>query len=249
MNTQISSAPPVALITGAARRIGKALAGALHARGYNVIVHCHQSLDEASRLAEAFNRQRADSAAVIQADLNQPEAIQNLADCALQQWQRLNVLINNASTFYPTAIGTTTLEHWQDLVGSNLQAPFFLAQALADGLRQQHGCIINISDINARKPFAGHTVYCVAKAGNDMLTRSLALDLAPDVRVNGIAPGAILWPQDAQQLELANPARLQSIPLGTLGGTDAIVRAALFLIDAGYMTGEIIAVDGGAQLR
>ncbi len=249
MNTQFTSAPPVALITGAARRIGKALTGALHTHGYNVVIHCHRSIDEARCLAERLNRQRSDSAVVIQADLNRPEAIQKLADSALRQWQRLDVLINNASTFYPTAIGATTLENWQDLIGTNLQAPFFLAQAMADSLRQQRGCIINISDINARRPFAGHTVYCIAKAGNDMLTRSLALELAPEVRVNGIAPGAILWPQDAQQRELANPERLQGIPLGTLGGTDAIVRAALFLVDAGYMTGEIIAVDGGAQLR
>lgn len=241
---------PVALITGAARRIGKALTQALHANGHNVIIHCHNSITDANHLAEQLNRERPDSAFVIQANLNRPEAVQALAQKAQHQWQRMDVLINNASTFYPTDIGATTQQHWQDLLGSNLQAPFFLAQALADNLRRQRGCIINISDINARKPVPGHTVYCIAKAGNDMLTRSLALELAPEVRVNGIAPGAILWPQDSRQQDLVKPEKLLKIPLGTLGGTDAIVNTALFLIQqADYMTGEIIAVDGGVQLR
>ncbi len=246
----LTETAPVALVTGAARRIGAAIARTLHAAGYRVVLHYHQSEREARALCDQLNEHRASSATLLSADLTDLQAVRNLARDTLAAWGRVNVLVNNASTFYPTPLPQADVRKWQDLMGSNLQGPYFLCQALADSLTAQRGVIINIADIHARQPLANHSIYCIAKAGNTMLTKSLARDLAPHVRVNGIAPGAILWPESTEQLSLkARDNILATVPLGHLGSVDDIANTALFLIrDATYITGQIIAVDGGKHL-
>lgn len=246
---QNSPSSPVAVVTGGARRIGAALCEALHQAGFNVVIHHNRSAEQAELLAKKLNAQRPDSAITCAADLNLSAGIDTLANTSLQAWQRVDALINNASTFYPTAINQANETQWHDLMNSNLKAPFFLTQKLAPELIKQSGCVLNISDIFGQRPMPGHSIYSIAKAGNNMLTKSLALELAPKVRVNGIAPGAILWPEDAQGEVVVAPEKLAKIPLGQLGGTDAITRTALFLIkDSPYITGQIMAVDGGRTL-
>lgn len=240
----------VALVTGAARRIGAAICRALHMDDWNLVIHCNQSLAEAEALAHELNQLRPYSAQVVQADLTKMVDIQFLASAAPAAWGRLDALINNASTFFPTPISGATEEQWDNLLGSNLKAPFFLSQALYPELSQQRGCIINISDIFAVRPMPGHTIYSIAKAGNSMLTKSLALEMAPQVRVNGVAPGAILWPENADGKEVVNTDKLAQIPLGTLGGAQAIANTVKFLInESPYITGQILAVDGGRSLQ
>lgn len=245
------NANPVVLITGAGRRIGATLAGELHSDGFNLVLHYRRSRSETEALAQTLNQRRPDSAIALPADLNNTDALTELARLASSHWGRLDVLINNASAFYPTPLGDVTSDVWDDLIGSNLKAPFFLAQALLPALKQQQGCIINIADIYAEKPLKEHTVYCIAKAGNVMLTKSLAQELAPDVRVNGIAPGAIFWPENVQQdnTDYINHL-LHKIPLQRRGQAADIARTVRFLIsDAPYITGQIIAVDGGRSLH
>lgn len=240
----------VALVTGAARRIGAEICRTLHAEGWNLVIHCHKSQAPAEALADALNQQRPRSAQVIQADLNKMVDIQFLATAAPAAWGRLDALVNNASSFFPTQVPGATEEQWEDLLGSNLKAPFFLSQALYTELRQQRGCIINISDIFALRPMPRHAVYSIAKAGNAMMTKSLALEMAPDVRVNGIAPGAILWPENEMGEEVVSQDKLQQIPMGRLGGAQAISSTVKFLItESPYITGQIIAVDGGRSLQ
>lgn len=241
---------PVALITGGARRIGAAIAATLHEAGYNIALHYRHSTGEAQALTEKFNQQRSNSAMSFAADLNQLNEIQQLAREVLQTWQRLDVLINNASSFFPTPLEKATEAQWNDLMNSNLKAPFFLAQAFADELRRHAGCIINIADIHADRPLRQHPIYCAAKAGNVMLSKSLARELAPQVRVNGIAPGAILWPeQEGPTDEFAQQEILRKIPLGRSGNPQDIARTVKFLVqDAPYITGQIITVDGGRSL-
>lgn len=242
---------PVALITGGAHRIGAEIAQQLHQAGYNIVLHYRNSMNEANALAKMFNADRANSAKIFSADLNDLTALEDLTDFALHAWGRLDVLINNASSFYPTPIGSVTEQTWDDLMGSNLKAPFFLAQALALELKKNSGCIINIADIHAQRPLKNHPVYCAAKAGNIMLTQSLARELAPEVRVNGIAPGAILWPE--QQSDLSEKSRqkiLEKIPLQKQGSANDIARTVLFLVkEAPYITGQIISVDGGRSIH
>lgn len=247
MNTQT----PVALITGAGRRIGAAMTKTLHAQGYRILVHYRQSASDAEALVTALNNQRPDSAHALCADLADMGAVKYLALQAQDHWGRVDVLINNASSFYPTLVGDITEAHWQDLFASNAQAPLFLSQALAPALKQQHGCIINIADIHALKPLKGYTTYCMAKSANTMLTQSLARELAPEVRVNSIAPGAILWPEnDAEIDESTKQQMLDEIPLQRTGTESDIAQTALFLIQqADYITGQIIAVDGGRSLK
>ncbi|MBE8718540.1 pteridine reductase [Cellvibrio polysaccharolyticus] len=245
------NANPVVLITGAGRRIGATLAGELHSDGFNLVLHYRRSRSETEALAQTLNQRRPDSAIALPADLNNTDALTELARLASSHWGRLDVLINNASAFYPTPLGNVTSDTWDDLIGSNLKAPFFLAQALLLALKQQQGCIINIADIYAEKPLKEHTVYCIAKAGNVMLTKSLAQELAPDIRVNGIAPGAIFWPENVQQdnTDYINHL-LHKIPLQRRGQAADIARTVRFLIsDAPYITGQIIAVDGGRNLH
>ena len=247
----MTDSSPVALITGSARRIGAASARELHARGYRVLIHYHHSSAEADALVAALNGQRTDSAAALQANLRDMSAVKQLAEKALNQWQRLDVLVNNASSFYPTPIGSATEDQFDELFASNLKAPFFLAQALAPALTEARGVIINIADIHAQRPLKNHTLYCMAKAGNIMLTQSLARELAPHVRVNGIAPGAILWPEDESELNAeAKAAILKKIALQRSGEASDIARTLAFLVaEAPYITGQILAVDGGRSLN
>ena len=238
---------PVALVTGAAKRIGAAIAQALHASGYNVVIHYGTSEQDAFSLAAKLNAQRPDSAVTVQGDLRNHNDIQHLAKTAQEAWQRLDVLVNNASSFYPTPVGDITLDDWTSLVGSNLQGPLFLSQSLADSLKQSGGCIVNMVDMHIARPLKQHSVYCLAKNGLASLTKSLAAELAPQVRVNGIGPGAILWPErelsDADKKQM-----LVSIPLNRLGTPEDIAQTALFLINAPYITGQILFVDGGRSI-
>lgn len=242
---------PVALITGGARRIGAAIAEKLHRNGFRVIIHYQSSATQAQQLCQTLNLQRSDSAAIISADLNQIEDINQLSQQAIKQFGQLNLLVNNASSFYPTPIATATLDQWDNLFNSNAKAPFFLSQALAGELEKQRGSIINIADIHAEKPLKNHTLYCMAKAANVMLTKSLAKELAPNVRVNGIAPGAILWPES--EAELDNKAQadiLTKIPLARAGDVDNIANTVKFLaLDNNYINGQILAVDGGRSIN
>ncbi len=237
---------PVALITGAARRIGAELARRFHAEGYDVALHCNRSVTEATNLRDQLNAERPDSATVLTAELADITAIEQLTLEFCRWRQRLDVLINNASSFYPTPFGNASEADWDNLIGSNQKGPFFLCQALHSQLESSGGCIINIADIHARQPLKDHSIYCIAKAGNLMLTKSLAKDLAPAVRVNGIAPGAILWPEQQQLNDADQRQMLEKIPLSRLGSPADIAATALFLAQKGhYITGEVIAVDGG----
>jgi len=243
-------APPVALVTGASRRIGAAIAKQLHDAGYNLVLHYREPGKEIDSLCVALNQARANSVVTLQADLCNIKAVQSLGEQAIAQWQRLDALINNASSFYPTPVGDINAENWDDLLGTNVRAPLFLSQACASALRQNQGCIINIADIHGERPLSRHTVYCIAKAGNIMLTKSLAKELAPDVRVNGIAPGTILWPENSAEISQEIQATiLKRIALKKIGNPSDIAKAILFLLrDAPYITGEILAVDGGRNL-
>lgn len=238
----------VALVTGAARRIGASIASRLHSDGANVAIHYRGSADEANVLADTLNAERAGSAATFQADLNATAKLPDLVASIVDWGGRLDILVNNASSFYPTPPGEITEQHWDDLIGSNLKAPLFLSQAALAELRKSRGVIVNIVDIHAQRPLANHTVYGPAKAGLAMLTRSLAKDLAPDIRVNGISPGAILWPED-EMTETTKASILRQVPLARPGDPGDIAGCVLFLVrDANYITGQIIAVDGGRSV-
>lgn len=240
-----TSSAPVALITGGARRIGAEIAQQLHAKGYHLLIHYRDSATDANDLCAQLNQTRAQSARAINANLALTEEVAALAQAAESAWQRLDLLVNNASAFYPTPLGKITDEAWDDLMASNLKAPLFLSQALAPALKKTGGCIINLADIHALRPLKDHSVYCAAKAANLMLTRSLALELAPEVRVNAIAPGAILWPE---QNPAASESILPRIPLGRCGSPADIAQALIYLTEAHYVTGQVIAVDGGRSL-
>ena len=238
-----------ALITGASKRIGAMTSRLLHQAGYNVIIHCRLSRQAADDLAEEFNQLREDSARVVQGDLNNETIYDLLIEQAYQCWNRLDVLINNASSFYPTPIGSITIDDWNNLVNSNMKAPLFLAQAAAPHLKQTQGCIINMIDVHAQRPMKDHPVYCAAKAGLSMITQSLAKDLGPEVRVNGVAPGAILWP-DNDMPEHTKNLILERTSLKRPGEPIDIAKTILFLVkDADYITGQIIADDGGRTLN
>ncbi|MEJ2515889.1 MAG: pteridine reductase [Gammaproteobacteria bacterium] len=233
------------LLTGAARRIGASMARAFHAAGANVVIHYRGSRQEADTLADELRSERPDSAAVVRGDLLDTASLPGMVNRAAEAFGRLDVLVNNASTFYPTEVGSITEAEWDDLVGTNLKAPLFLAQAAASWLKESRGLIINMVDIHARRPLQDHSVYCAAKAGLAMLTYSLARDLGPEVRVNGIAPGAILWPESGVE-DTDKAAVLAEVPLGRAGDPADIAAAAVFMAqDAGYVTGQILAVDGG----
>ncbi len=248
MSSPSSLENKVALVTGAARRIGATIARTLHDAGADVAIHYGSSADEAQSLAAELNAARPDSATSFAADLTSITAIEQLVGSVSGWRDRLDILVNNASTFYPTPVGTITEEHWDDLVGTNLKAPLFLSQAAAPQLRESRGVVINIVDIHSQRPLRDHPVYGPAKAGLAMLTRSLAKDLAPEIRVNGVSPGAILWPENGMSDE-AKDAILGQVPLGKPGSADDIAGAVLFLArDAGYVTGQILAVDGGRSI-
>lgn len=242
-----ASAEPVALVTGAARRIGSAIARSLHAAGYRVIVHCRQSKSEAAALAAELNAERANSARVIAADLDDIADVERLGREACAVWRRLDLLVNNASTFLPTTIGTTREADWEALMNSNLKAPYFLVQACLERLTNSRGSVVNLVDIHAERPLAGHTVYSTAKAGLHMLTRALAKELGPAVRVNGVSPGAILWPERDSDDTDRNRI-VERTPLKRTGTPEDIARAVLFLAENRFITGQVIAVDGGRSL-
>jgi pteridine reductase len=236
------------LVTGAARRLGAAISRRLHAAGASVVVHHRRSAADAAALVAELNAVRSGSATTAACDLHQLDRLPALIDAAVQRYGRLDVLVNNASSFYPTPIGSITSEQWDDLVGSNLRAPLFLSQAAAPPLRAAHGLIINMVDIHGARPLREHTVYSAAKAGLAMLTRSLARELGPEIRVNGIAPGPVLWPEaglpDSVKTEIIGKTALKR-----MGTPEDVARAALYLAaDAPYVTGQIIVVDGGRSL-
>ena len=236
------------LITGAARRIGAALARTVHSAGMNVVLHYRSSEVEAKQLYDELNINREDSAALVQADLLEMCEIDPLIEDAVGTWKRLDVLINNASSFYPTPMGEISVQQWDELIGTNLKAPLFLSQAAAPYLKLQKGCIINIVDIHADRPLKNHTLYTIAKAGLGMLTKSLARELAPEVRSNGIAPGAILWPE-VDDYAPVHREIIARTALKRQGNPEDIARTALFLMqNAAYITGQIITVDGGRTL-
>lgn len=237
-----------ALVTGSARRLGEAMVRRLHAEGADVVVHFRSSEEDARTLKADLENVRPDSIALVQADLLDIASLERLVAQAAARWGSLDILVNNASSFYPTGIGDTSEADWNDLLGSNLKAPFFLAQAATPSLMKSGGCIVNMVDIHAAKPLAGHPVYCAAKAGLAMLTRSLAVELAPGIRVNGIAPGAILWPESGLETG-AQQNILDDIPLGRTGTPDDIVDTLMYLVNATYVSGQIIAVDGGRSQR
>jgi pteridine reductase len=237
-----------ALVTGAARRIGATIARTLHAHGADVAIHYRGSAADALALAADLNSARPDSAATFAADLTDLASLNTLVG-ELAAWRDgLDILVNNASSFYATPVGEITEQQWDDLVGTNLKAPLFLSQALAPALREAQGVIVNIVDVHSQRPLRDHPVYGPAKAGLAMLTRSLAKDLAPEVRVNGVSPGAILWPEESMS-EATKKAILKQIPLGRPGQPEDIAGAVLFLAsEAGYVTGQIIAIDGGRSI-
>lgn len=236
-----------ALITGAARRVGAAIAERLHAEGMNVVLHYHRSEGEASALCNRLNASRRDSAMLAQKDLADVAGFDSIIKAALQ-WGSLDLLVNNAAMFSPTPIGSVTEADWDQLMDTNLKAPFFLSQAAAPYLRRNHGSIVNIVDIYGQRPLREHTVYSVSKAGLDMLTRSLARELGPDVRVNGIAPGAILWPEQGLDGK-SKKAILDRTALQRVGSPDDIAGAVVYLArDAEYVTGQILSVDGGRNI-
>ncbi len=236
-----------ALVTGGAKRVGEAICRALHAGGYRVLVHCQQSCAEADALAAEFNAQRCDSALVLRADLADTSALDAMIDEVRAQATDLSLLVNNASAFFATPLATTTAAQWDQLVDTNLRAPYFLAQGLHALLADNHGVIVNLADIYAERPIANHPVYGMTKAGLVALTRSLARDLAPAVRVNAVAPGAILWPE--QSGEDYRQQLLAKIPLQRAGTPRDIAQAVCFLAGAEYITGQVLAVDGGRSLN
>ena len=238
----------VALVTGAPRRIGAAIVRRLHRCGANVIIHHRGGEDAAARLEAELEAARPGSALALKADLLAPIAPQALVSAALERWNRLDLLVNNASAFYPTPVGEIELGHWEELAGSNLRAPLFLSQAAAPHLAAALGSIVNIVDIHARRPLKGYLVYSVAKAGLAALTRALALELAPAVRVNAVAPGAIAWPEDGQFDPGERERVVASTPLRRLGSPEDVAQAVHFLACAGFVTGHVLAVDGGRSV-
>ena len=248
------SISPSILVTGAAKRVGAVIARTLHAAGANVIVHCNRSRAEADAVVKELNTIRTKSASVLQGDLLAYNALKGLIDQAASAFGRLDGLVNNASTFYATPVGNIDEDNWNDLIDSNLKAPLFLAQAAAPYLKKTQGSIVNIVDIHAERPLKDFVVYSIAKAGLAGLTRSLALELGPEVRVNGVSPGAILWPDAGKTGGKAFPeAEQQRIisqtPLKRIGTPDDIARAVKYLmLDAPFVSGQIISVDGGRSV-
>lgn len=239
---------PVALITGGAKRVGAVIARTLHAAGYDLALHCRHSIREAEALAAELSRQRDGSVLVLQADLAQTRRLPQLIDATLARYGRLDALINNASAFYDTPIDTASIDQWNDLFASNAQAPFFLAQAALPALRAAHGAIVNLVDIYAERSIARYPIYVMAKGALAAMTRTLALDLAPDIRVNGVAPGAVMWPSDGKSCD-DQQALMARTPLGRAGTPEDVAATVLWLLrDAPFVTGQIIRVDGGRSI-
>lgn len=238
----------VALVTGSSRRIGAEIARQLHGAGARLAIHYRSSIVDAEAMSDELNGRRGDSARIFEADLLDTERLQDLVDGVVSWSGGLDILVNNASTFYPTPMGSISESHWKDLVGTNFKAPLFLTQAALPYLRRNDGNVVNIIDIHARRPLSGHVVYGPAKAALEMLTKTLAKELAPEVRVNGVSPGAILWPEQG----LSDDTRqsiLDQIPLGRSGEPADVASCVLYLVAGSrYITGQIVAVDGGRSL-
>ena len=240
----------VVLITGGAKRVGAASARLLHAAGANLMIHYRSSVAEARSLQNELNAVRADSVALIQADLLDIGGLPALIHKTVSTFGGLDVLLNNASSFYPTPVGSIAEKDWVDLMGSNLKAPMFLSQAAAPELKKRRGCIINITDIHAERPMKSYVVYSVAKAGLVGLTKSLARELAPEVRVNGVAPGPILWPDDDAFDEVSRQRIISHTMLKRAGDpSDIALAVRFFAMDTHYVTGQILAVDGGRSAK
>lgn len=245
------NATKYALVTGAARRIGAGIVRVLHAAGYNVVVHYHGSESDARTLCDELNRVRGDSVFTIRADLRNLDEVAVMFEKVFVRQPGLDLLVNNASVFYPTPFGSVSFQQWEDLMNANLRAPFFLCQHAADGLRSRGGSIVNIIDIAGERPRKGYSPYSISRAGLVMLTRALADELAPQVRVNGVSPGPILWPEHEASIDASTKAAiLEQTPLKRTGTTQDVAEAVLFLAEeASYLTGQIIAVDGGRGLK
>jgi pteridine reductase len=239
------------LITGAARRIGATIARGLHAAGAHVALHCNRSRVEAESLAAELNAARAGSCVVVQGDLLDVAGLPRIVDEAANAFGRLDGLVNNASSFYPTPFGSIGEREWNDLIGTNLRAPLFLAQAAAARLAEAKGSIVNLVDIHAERPLENFLAYSVAKAGLAGLTRALALEMGPEVRVNGVAPGAILWPDGGEHFDRSERERIaRQTPLGRIGTPEDVAGAVKYLLfEAPFVTGQILAVDGGRGLH
>ena len=238
---------PVILITGAARRIGAVIAQLFHSQGYRVIIHYNRSASAADKLCRELNNLREDSCLLVQCDLNEIIGLDKIADL-VSSIGRLDVLVNNASSFYPTPINDCDENQWNDLINSNLKGPFFLSQKLAASLTKHRGAIVNISDMHARQALQNHPIYSIAKAGNIAMTKTLAKELGPDVRINSVAPGAILWPEHESDDTAKQDSVLSKVPMGRLGCEADIAETVFFLaVNASYMTGQTIAVDGGSS--
>jgi pteridine reductase len=235
-------------VTGGARRVGAAITRRLHAAGANVLVHYRDSDADADQLIDELNALRPKSAQKVKAELLAPIAPRALVSAALEGFGRLDILVNNASSFFPVALGAIEASHWEELMGSNLRAPLFIAQEAAAELAKREGAIVNIVDIHAERPLKGYPVYSIAKAGLAALTRTLAIELAPKVRVNGVAPGAIAWPEDGQFEPAERERVIATTPLGRTGTAEDIAQAVHFLACAPYVTGQILAVDGGRSI-
>ena len=248
--TSTAHAGRVALVTGGADRIGAEIARTLHSEGLTLVIHYRHSAAKAAALAESLNQVRADSASTLQGDLLDWETAERLIEAVKARHGRLDVLVNNASTFTPTPIGEATQAQWKDLMGINARAPLFLSQAAAPLLRAAHGCIVNLVDIHARRPKKEYTLYSMAKAANAMMVKSLARELGPEVRVNGVAPGAILWPEQEALSESHKAEILSRTALRRAGSAADIARTVRFLaLEADYIDGQIIAVDGGRTIQ
>ena len=239
----------VVLVTGAVKRVGAAIARRLHGQGALLMLHYRSSERDAHALQTELNAARPNSVALIQADLLDLAGLPEIVKNTLSRFERLDALVNNASTFFPTPVGDITQASWDNLMGTNLRAPLFLAQAAAPHLRRTGGAIVNITDIHADRPLKSYVVYSVAKAGLVGLTRSLARELGPEIRVNAVAPGAILWPEDGSWDEVARQRIVSHTPLKRTGDPDDVARAVHYLIaEAPYVTGQVIAVDGGRSI-
>ena len=239
---------PVALVTGSARRIGAAIARALHAAGYDLALHYRSSSDDVDALAAELERVRPGSTVRLQADLAEFDRLPELVAQTVGRFGRLDALVNNASGFFPSPVGDATPAQWDALFATNARAPLFLAQAAAPHLARNGGAIVNLTDLYGERPLPGHSIYCMAKAALLMATKSLALELGPEVRVNAVSPGAILWPEDGGD-DAARRAMLQRTPLARTGTPEEVAEAVRWLLqDATYCTGQVIHLDGGRRL-
>jgi len=242
--------PKVALITGAARRIGAEIAHVLHEAGWNIVLHHHRSQEDATQLCALFNKTRPHSATMLQADLSETSQLEKIVQRAASEWGQLDALINNASRFYKTLSHHVTEDQWDDLLNSNLKAPFFLCQAAKKYLQERKGCIVNITDVHGERPMRDYNVYCISKAGLIMLTKSLAKEWGPDIRVNAVSPGSVMLPEGDNTLTKEEEKKIVNrIALQRHGTPQDVARAVLYLVnDADYVTGTVLAVDGGRSL-